>query len=275
MEKKDDLIEQVWEVELEILQVVHNVCEKNGLKYTLAYGTLIGAIRHGGFIPWDDDIDIMMPRQDYNILLKIWKGVAPKDYIIQDYNTDEDYTNNFAKVRKNNTTFLQFEDEREKKYHKGIFIDIFPGDRVAVGKIKRNFQYVAFAVNLLYSRGYPSGASGIMGKIEQRLLATKKENYAKRRRKAEKIMSRWNNKMTSDYVFPCTIACCKHYYPADMFVDLTSIAFNGKIFCMTKDYDRVLRLEYGDYTQFPPEDERVWKHHPLLIDFERNYEELQ
>lgn len=275
MQNRDILIEQVWKIELDILQVVHNVCVENGLKYTLAYGTLIGAIRHGGFIPWDDDIDIMMPRNDYNTLLKIWKDVAPTDYIIQDYNTDEDYTNNFAKVRKNNTTFLQFEEEKTKHYHKGIFIDIFPGDRVASGKVNCSIQYLAFAVNLLYSRGYPSGASGIMGAIERILLSTKKENYIKRRQKAEKVMCRWNDKETSDFVFPCTISCCTHYYPANMFTDLATISFSGKEFCITKEYDRVLRVEYGDYMKLPPEKERVWKHHPLQIDFFHNYEELR
>lgn len=275
MQDRENLIEQVWKIELDILRVLHNVCVENGLKYTLAYGTLIGAIRHGGFIPWDDDIDIMMPRKDYNTLLKIWKDVAPPDYIIQDYNTDEDYTNNFAKVRKNNTTFLQFEEEKTKKYHKGIFIDIFPGDKVASGKLNRSIQYFAFAVNLLYSRGYPSGASGIQGAFERLLLSAKKENYKKIRQQAEKIMCRWNDNEMSDFVFPCTITCCSHYYPADMFKNLSTISFCGKEFYITKNYDRVLRIEYGDYMKLPPEEERVWKHHPLQIDFFHNYEELR
>mgnify|MGYP000031386595 FL=1 len=65
-------IEAVWNTEREILDVVHRVCTENNLRYSLAYGTLLGAVRHGGFIPWDDDVDLIMPREDYEVLLKIW-----------------------------------------------------------------------------------------------------------------------------------------------------------------------------------------------------------
>lgn len=274
MKQENSLLKQLWETELEILQVVHNICVENNLKYTLAYGSLLGAVRHKGFIPWDDDIDIMMPRSDYQKLLKIWSDVAPKDFIIQDYNTDSDYTNNFAKVRKNNTTFLQYEYEKTKKYHKGIFIDIFPGSCLAPKGISRTMQYVCFAINLLYSRGYTSGTAGVIGKIERMLLKTNKQNYIKRRNLAEKMMGRWDKKEKGKYVFPCTIACCKHYYPADMFENLIFIEFENRKFFMTLEYDKILQIEYGNYMQLPPESERVWKHHPLIIDFESNYESL-
>lgn len=274
MKQESSLLKQIWKTELEILQVVHNICVKNNLRYTLAYGSLIGAVRHNGFIPWDDDIDIMMPRNDYQKLLRIWKDVAPKDFIIQDYNTNSDYTNNFAKVRKNNTTFLQYEYEKIKKYHKGIFIDIFPGSRLAPQKISRAIQYGCFAINLLYSRGYTSDSSGVIGKIERILLKTNKQNYVKRRNLAEKLMSRWDKKDEGEYVFPCTIACCKHYYPADMFENCILTKFEDMKFFMTSEYDKVLQIEYGDYMKLPPEKERVWKHHPLIVNFESNYESL-
>ena len=275
MKNNNDVIEKVWEVEIDILKVIHDICVKHDLKYTLAYGTLIGAIRHQGFIPWDDDIDIMMPREDYNKLLEIWKKVAPKDYILQDYNTDLDYTNNFAKVRKNNTTFLQFEEEKRKKYHKGIFVDIFPGDKAAPSKMTRSIQYIANAINLLYSRGFTSGATGIMGKIERILLSTNKKNYVKRRNLAEKIMCRWNVIKSEKLIFPCTISCCKKYYPGDIFSELILTEFAGNKFFITTQYDEVLRIEYGDYMMLPPDEERVWKHHPIIIDFIHNYEDLK
>ncbi len=115
------------------------VCVENHLKYSLAYGTLIGAVRHQGFIPWDDDIDICMPREDYDKFLKIWSKYNFKDYILQNIETDEDFTQNFTKIRKNHTTFLQPKEE-QYKYHKGFFIDIFPGDRVPDSKIKQYYK---------------------------------------------------------------------------------------------------------------------------------------
>ena len=79
----DQLQRQIWATEQEILDVIHQVCTEYGLRYSLAYGTLIGAVRHKGFIPWDDDIDLIMPREDYEKLLAIWNEATPKGYILQ------------------------------------------------------------------------------------------------------------------------------------------------------------------------------------------------
>lgn len=274
MDSVESQIQQVWATEQEILDVIHNVCTENGLRYSLAYGTLIGAVRHKGFIPWDDDIDLMMPREDYEKLLAIWDQAAPKGYILQNVRTDPDFTQSFTKIRKDHTTFLQFEFEREKQYHKGVFIDIFPGDRVAPGKLGRKTQYIACAVNLLYNRGHASGSGGVVGKVERFLLKAPKEKCAKRREAAEKWIRRWNGNTSALYVFPSTLEWCQKYYPADLFKNMRDIEFRGKTYQCVSDPDSILRLDYGDYMQLPPEEERVWKHHPIIIDFEHNYEEL-
>ena len=95
----DQVQRQIWATEQEILDVIHQICTEHGLRYSLAYGSLIGAMRHKGFIPWDDDIDIMMPREDYEKLLVIWNQSAPKGYILQNTRTDSDFTQNFMKIR--------------------------------------------------------------------------------------------------------------------------------------------------------------------------------
>lgn len=267
-------IEQVWKVEREILDVIHCICTEHGLRYSLAYGTLIGAVRHGGFIPWDDDIDLMMPREDYETLLSIWNDVAPEGYILQNVRTNPDYTNAFTKIRKNHTTFLQDDAEREKGYHKGVFVDIFPGDRVAPGKLSRMLQYIACAVNLLYTRGYTSGSTGVIGLVERVLLAMPKGLHPAIRTATEKFIRRWSGRADLEWVFPCTIVCAKRYHAAALFDELKTIPFCGNQYSCIADHDTYLRREYGDYMQLPPEEERVWKHHPILIDFEHNYEEL-
>lgn len=191
----DQLQQQIWATEQEILDVIHQVCTEHGLRYSLAYGTLLGAVRHKGFIPWDDDIDLMMPREDYEKLLVIWNQSAPKGYILQNTRTDSDFTQNFTKIRKDHTTFLQDEAERTKHYHKGIFVDIFPGDRVPSGKLEKTVQYIACAINLLYSRGHTSGSGGLIGKAESILLKAPKKKYTIRRERAEKSIRRWNGKL--------------------------------------------------------------------------------
>lgn len=271
----NQLQQKIWATEQEILDVIHQVCTEHGLRYSLAYGTLIGAVRHGGFIPWDDDIDIMMPREDYEKLLAVWDQSAPKGYILQNTRTDPDFTQNFTKIRKDHTTFLQDEAERTKHYHKGLFVDIFPGDRVPSGKIGRKIQYIACAMNLLYSRGHTSGSGGTIGKAERVLLKAPKEKYAVRRERAEKKIRSWNGNESLQYVFPSTIWSIRKYYPANLFENMKTIEFNGKQYMCVADEDATLRMEYGDYMQLPPEEDRVWKHHPILIDFEHNYEELR
>ena len=275
MTNQDVKLEKIWEVELEILDEIHRVCTENGLRYSLAYGTLLGAIRHKGFIPWDDDIDIMMPREDYDRLREIWRTKAKDGFILEDETMFDDYVNNFAKVRKDHTTFLQFESERTCSYHTGFFVDIFSGDRLAPKGLKRKIQYAAFALSLLFNRSYTSGAGGMRGLAERFLLTVvPKRLHARTSLFFGRFSRRWNGDQNAPVVFPNDPTSIVRYYPHDLFDHLALAPFQGKTYYIFRDYDTVLRLRYGDYMQLPPPEERVWRHHPLLIDFEKNYEEL-
>lgn len=275
MINRDVKLEDIWKAELEIMDEIDRVCTENGLRYSLAYGTLLGAVRHGGFIPWDDDIDIMMPREDYEQLRAIWSEKAKDGFILEDETMHDDYMNNFAKVRKDHTTFLQFESERTCSYHTGFFVDIFPGDRVAPAGFLRIIQYAAFALNLLYNRGYPSGARGIRGICERIMLRLVPKRYHARVSDLfGRISRRWNRNPKAKVVFPNTAVGCNKFYPADLFEHLRTMEFHDRQYCVIDEYDLALRLEYGDYMQLPPEEERVWRHHPIIVDFSRNYEEL-
>lgn len=272
---KDSLIRQVWATEQEILDTVHEICLRNHIRYSIFYGTLLGAVRHKGFIPWDDDIDIAMPRRDFERFRKVWIDFQPEGYVLQDYHTDTDYMNNHMKIRKDHTTFLQFDIERERNYHKGIFVDVFPMDRVAPGPIRRKIQYIAGAVNLLYSKGYSSGSDGMIGTVERLLLKVPNNIKLLLRDGSEIVLKHWSYKAVSTPFFSgCTFDSLKKYYPENMFQRLRYIEFNHEKYLSVKDTDAILRVEYGNYMQLPPEEERVWKHHPLEIDFTHNYEEL-
>ena len=134
----DPVLLGVQKIELDILDAVDRFCREHDINYSLSYGTLIGAVRHQGFIPWDDDIDLMMKRDDYDRFIKEWTNDPPDGLFLQTEVTDPDYRNNFLKIRKNNTTFIQSEKEKTCGYHTGIFIDIFPVDRVAPEGLSRN-----------------------------------------------------------------------------------------------------------------------------------------
>lgn len=273
---QNTLLDEIWRVELEILDEIDRVCAENDLRYSLAYGTLLGAARHKGFIPWDDDIDIMMPREDYERLRLLWDKEAKAGFILEDETMYDDYVNNFAKVRKDHTTFLQFESERSCSHHTGLFVDVFSGDRVAPSRIRRMIQYAEFALCLLYNRGYSSGAKGARGMAERILLKVVPKRYHRRLSNAfGRASRRWNGNTKAKIVFPNDQTSLKRYYPADLFDDLIRVPFQGKEYLVFKNYDEILKLRYGNYMQLPPEEERVWRHHPIIVDFEKNYSELE
>ncbi|MCR5809445.1 MAG: LicD family protein [Clostridiales bacterium] len=271
----NELLSRLWDTEQEILDVIDAFCRENGLRYSLAYGTLLGAVRHGGFIPWDDDVDIMMPRDDYDKFKMLWKQKAPHGFMLQDEDVEDGYINNFMKIRKDHTTYLQFEYERWIPLHKGMFVDIFPGDRQAPGGFARKLQQSEFLLSLLYNRGYTGNKKGISALCERCLLnLVPKRMHRKLSVWLGKKSRRWNDKTSNALIFPVTARSCKKTYRADLFDDVRRIEFRGKQYYATRDTDSYLKTAYGDYLMLPPENERIWTHHPIIIDFSRNYDEL-
>lgn len=128
MFNEDKTVAGAQKIMLEILKIVHNICKENNITYFLDGGTLLGAIRHGGFIPWDDDVDISMPRKDYEKFLCIAPNYLPEDLLLQTSETEPGYDQPFAKIRKKGTLLLEFNETGKENYNHGIFIDIFPFD---------------------------------------------------------------------------------------------------------------------------------------------------
>ena len=137
---------------VEMLKWFHNFCVENNLRYYAAGGTMLGAIRHKGFIPWDDDIDVMMPRADYTKLEEIMKTQKCKRYILETPNTDaKDYYYTFSKLYDTRTTLVE---NSKFKIKRGIYIDIFPLDGMgnSIEESKKHFKKIERANNLLLSK---------------------------------------------------------------------------------------------------------------------------
>ncbi|MCQ2516594.1 MAG: LicD family protein [Saccharofermentans sp.] len=129
---------KVWEKEIELFDAFMNICNKHNLSYCAIAGTLLGAVRHNDFIPWDDDIDVAMPRKDYDIFLSVAGQMLESPYFLQTPDTDKGYCYGHAKIRNTSTTAIRKDNWRKRcRFNQGIFIDIFPLDNVPNNRIIR------------------------------------------------------------------------------------------------------------------------------------------
>lgn len=138
-------LEQLKLIEVRLLKELDIICKKYDIKYWLDGGTLLGAVRHKGFIPWDDDIDVGMLREDYEIFLKIAPKELPKDIFLQNWDTEKDFFLPMAKLRDKYSSIIETE-RRNMRNHSGIFIDIFPFDYLPKNNYLRKIQMIIFFI---------------------------------------------------------------------------------------------------------------------------------
>lgn len=266
--------QELWGIQLEILDVIDKVCRDNDLHYSLYAGSLIGAVRHKGFIPWDDDLDICMPRGDYEEFLKIWKEQEHLGYILQNKRNTPSFTQSFSKIRKDHTAFLQYEWEKGR-YHTGIFVDIFPIDRCPTSFLKLClFHWKCMKYQLFTREFHPAEASLQVKMVSKFLLVTTSKNKRKkyRDRFEQELIKLYNDPELPTTTIE-TVSEMKKTYPNDLTNNYVNLSFNGREYQCFSQWDKFLSLKYGDYMKFPPEEKRTWKHEHLIIDFDRNYGE--
>lgn len=248
---------------VEILDDVHKLCEKHNLRYFLDAGTLIGAVRHKGFIPWDDDVDIGMPREDYEKFLKIAKKELPEYLFLQTFETDKYYDVYPVpcKIRYNGTLFFEEGTKENLKMHNGVYIDIFPYDSLPkhkiVYKIQRTLSY-----NILKSfkrlRDIPDSLN-FKNKITfsfYRIVA--KMFPSERRMKFFNYLIKWNDPNSEYMGYGVDTFWSEYVYKKEDYFDLIKLSFEGKEFYAPKNYDSILTQLYGDYMIMPKEEDRVW-----------------
>jgi len=262
-------LKKLQSVETEMLKVVADFCKKHNIKYSLYAGTLLGAVRHGGFIPWDDDIDVFMERNEYDRFLELWEKENIEGYYLEGTNRYDYFGLNHSKIRKNGTKLASFK-EMEKDCHHGIWIDIFPFDKIPTDKkLRKKFIFKA-KLRMVYTRGYPFTKGGLLLKLISRiLLIPSKKTQLKLRNKYEKQIIHKYKDLTEGYEY-MSLAAAENfgtYYPAQVIENLATINFDGQEFSCVQDYDKMLTIQYGDYMKLPPEEQRICKHNPEVLDF--------
>lgn len=263
--------QRLHETLIEILNFVKEICETNDLTYFLVYGTALGAKRHNGFIPWDDDIDIALPRDDYNKLIAIIQKNNSSKYSIQNEENEPKYFLTFAKVRKNNTLFI--ENILEVEYeNNGIYIDIFPLDYVAkptsvTFKLRRAaFDYIKHILEFTSCKTLYKEKYGIVRFLIESIISIPTFFLSNR-----SLLSFANWLVSSseeatyigqyDQSGKAAIMPSSYYFPPRL------ARFEGEIYNVPAKIEEYLECSYGkDYMSLPPVEKRT-THQPVKLEF--------
>ena len=272
----DDQLRRLQLTQLEILKVFDRFCREYDLKYSLYAGSLLGAVRHQGFIPWDDDLDVCMSRADYDRFIALWTEHPMDGYVLQNKENSKYFDQSFTKLRKDHTTFL--ENEREiGNHHTGIFLDIFPVDRIPKGKWNRAvFKLQCMLYQLLTREFIPPKGNFVVKLGSGVILAcAPKTLRSKLRSRILKQITKYDGNSALECIFIETMSTIGKPHLAELTDTYVELPFeDGTFLCFEKWHD-YLTCKFGDYMQLPPEKDRTWRHHPIVIDFEHNLEELE
>lgn len=264
---------------LEILKDFDAFCEEHSLKYTLCGGCCIGALRHGGFIPWDDDVDVHMFREDYEKLFSLWKEYGNKSkYNIVKTTKDDFQDTMLTQISMKNTTFIK-ENQVNQDIDHGIKLEIIPLDGAPENNLKRKIQLFNALKFYLYNRGFaPQNRGKLFNLIGKLLLAFKKtpKSRYKKWKKAEIKMTKYSVKNSNYLTELCvTWKYMKIRYPKDIFIGERRVKFEDGYFPIPYKAEEYLNMAFGDFMKLPIEQERVPKHDAILIDLENSYKKYK
>jgi len=271
------LLRKVQLTQLEILREVDRVCRENDIKWFLCCGTLLGAVRHQGFIPWDDDLDIGMLRQDYEKFCRLAPEKMDPKFCVQSWYTEPDYPLPFGKVRMKNTLYVEAKSKIFRE--NGFYIDVFPFDNAPEDPAAQA-AHAAQLNDLFRLKLMKSGYKPWLEK--DRINWKKRVGYLlyqlKARKHSQEALAKQYDALAAS--FPDGSILCRQRglrklecYPARWFTELGKCTFEGQQFPAPKDFDAVLTAQFGDYMTPPPESSREDRHQIIRVNFGDGTEE--
>ncbi len=260
---------------LDMMKWFHSFCEQNGLRYYALGGTALGAVRHGGFIPWDDDLDVGMPRADYDRMMALCEnGTGNARYRVEAPGQNRDFIYPFCKAYDTETTLVE---NARVKAKRGVYIDIFPLDGIGNTKEEsvKNYQRINRDINLLNTKicafrrggGFFRNCAVAVGRLIPDFILS-------RDRLVEKINRAGAARPYDDYAYSVNL------FGAWKELEITERAWFGTpvpcgfedgTILIPQDADRYLTSLYGDWRKLPPEDKRVSHHDYVALDLNKSY----
>lgn len=250
--------EEMKQMELHIFSRVIDVCEHHNLRYILDYGSLIGVVRHGGFIPWDDDIDISMPRPDYEKFKVLFLQENEEDELELRTGMKGNVALPYVQVVNKNT--ITVKKGRREAYAQSVWVDVFPIDGAGSTQEQKDKVYDAYWEKIRESRKIIGRYRPFLNPFKQLRQFywhhLKKYCLSKIIAQAEEIMQTYEYETAEDVFCFCTVYGTKEKNEKSFYEDRVTMEFEGVTCKVPREFDRKLRGIYGDYTKLPPEEKR-------------------
>ena len=265
--------------QIEMLKIFVDICKKNKLQYFIVEGTALGAVRHHGYIPWDDDIDVALPRNDYEQFVSVAKKELNYPYFLQDYSTDKDYRLDYAKIRNSDTTYIEYTAQNLLMNH-GIYIDVFPIDGYPDNiislfflnmhkKVAKCYTWKDFLTNTSEKKSVKKRVKEFITKV---IYFKKPTCYAIKN--LEKHYKRfkyedYNNVVCHGGAWGKREICPKAHYGKGV-----NVEFEGLFLTAPELLDEYLKHKYDDYMEWPPIEEQKPHHYCVAFSADRSYKEI-